>query len=229
MANKTIVLEHSRAHSKKLARFALRTLCPRVTPSATCRPGDTGPAFSQTLRHHFSYCGAPAAHHLQSRQQLLCLRTGRSTPSADIDGDCVPDDSNNCYDTANPDQTDSDIDTTGDACDLTPYGDPDTDGDGLPDAQDPTPNGDTDGDGIDNAADPTPNGDSDGDGVDEIVDNCVTTPNPDQLDTDSNGLGDACDAPLPPSEPDTDADGIPWSPYRCPKVSSPSTTSSNPA
>jgi hypothetical protein len=150
-------------------------------------------------------------------------------PSADIDGDGVPDDSNNCYDTANPDQTDSDIDTTGDACDLTPYGDPDTDGDGLPDAQDPTPNGDTDGDGIDNAADPTPNGDSDGDGVDEIVDNCVTTPNPDQLDTDSNGLGDACDAPLPPSEPDTDADGIPWSPYRCPRVSLPSTTSSNQA
>jgi hypothetical protein len=34
----------------------------------------------------------------------------------------------------------------------------DTDGDGVEDAVDPTPNGDTDGDGIDNMSDPTPNG-----------------------------------------------------------------------
>ena len=72
-------------------------------------------------------------------------------PIADIDGDGIPDDTDNCYDIANPDQTDSDADATGDACDDTPFGDPDTDGDGIPDAQDPTPNGDTDGDGVDNA------------------------------------------------------------------------------
>src|SRR6476469_7669386 len=36
-------------------------------------------------------------------------------PIADIDGDGIPDDSDNCYDTANPDQTDSDADTDGDA------------------------------------------------------------------------------------------------------------------
>ncbi|MCA9860878.1 MAG: hypothetical protein KC438_14210, partial [Thermomicrobiales bacterium] len=41
----------------------------------------------------------------------------------------------------------------------TPYGDPDTDGDGIPDSEDSTPNGDADGDGIDDLIDPYPLGD----------------------------------------------------------------------
>ena len=35
--------------------------------------------------------------------------------------------------------------------------------------------------------------DTDKDGVPDASDNCVTTPNPDQADSDHNGVGDACD------------------------------------
>ncbi len=41
-------------------------------------------------------------------------------------------------------------------------------------------------------------GDSDGDGVCEVEDNCPTTANPDQADSDGDGIGDACDEAEPP-------------------------------
>lgn len=44
--------------------------------------------------------------------------------------------------------------------------------------------------------------DDDGDGVPDASDNCATVFNPDQVDTDEDGLGDACD-------PDLDGDGVP--------------------
>lgn len=36
--------------------------------------------------------------------------------------------------------------------------------------------------------------DGDGDGVNDRVDNCLNSPNPNQIDTDGDGCGNACDA-----------------------------------
>jgi len=46
---------------------------------------------------------------------------------------------------------------------------------------------------IDGGVAPPPGGDGDGDGVADDVDVCPTVADPDQLDTDHNGIGDACE------------------------------------
>lgn len=43
--------------------------------------------------------------------------------------------------------------------------------------------------------------DRDKDGVPDVMDNCPTVPNPDQKDSNGNGVGDACDAIPPPPPP----------------------------
>jgi MYXO-CTERM domain-containing protein len=117
----------------------------------------------------------------------------------DMDGDDILNDLDNCAMVPNPlfglvSQPDTDGNGVGDACD------PDIDGDGLVNLDDPCPM---------NAAITTPNQqqlaecfpDTDGDGIDDIHDICSGIFDPDQLDTDGDGLGDGCD-------PDIDEDGI---------------------
>ena len=137
----------------------------------------------------------------------------------DADGDGVNNSIDNCPTTANADQADADADGVGDVCDNAPNtpnaNQLDTDGDGLgdvidtdddndsvPDTNDAFPldaseSSDTDGDGVGDSADP----DLDNDGVLNTVDNCLYSPNADQLDTDGDGTGNACDT-------DDDGDGF---------------------
>jgi choice-of-anchor A domain-containing protein len=94
-------------------------------------------------------------HSNPSTGGVMCCRNGHSSDS-DLDG--VLDEDDNCISVPNPDQTDSDGDGYGDACDPCT----DTDGDGVCNPVDncpSTPNHDqrdTDGDGMGDVCDPCP-------------------------------------------------------------------------
>lgn len=153
----------------------------------------------------------------------------------DVDADGTPNVEDNCPETSNADQLDTDADGLGDACD------DDIDGDGATNEDDHFPNDsnetsdhdgdgtgdnadtDDDNDGMNDTSDVFPydqnettdtdgdgigdnsDADDDGDGVADAVDNCPYTPNADQADADNDGTGTACDN----SEEESETSSIP--------------------
>jgi len=126
----------------------------------------------------------------------------------DDDNDGIDNDVDNCIDIPNPDQTDTNEDGTGDACD-------DTDGDGVNDDVDTCP--DTpEGDLVDEVG-CTIDTDGDDDGVDNDIDECPDTPadelvdadgcSDSQKDDDGDGVNNDIDE-CPNTPPDTSVDSV---------------------
>lgn len=147
-----------------------------------------------------------------------CWEVVYHCPDSDNDGygdtpgySCEPD---NCPNDYNPDQTDTDADSIGDACDNCPdianTGQDDYDGDGIGDDCDTCQ--DSDGDGF---GDP---GYAENTCPDDI---CPDVYNPDQIDTDEDGMGDECDPCPLDAENDADGDGYCESDDNCPTIHNP--------
>jgi len=128
--------------------------------------------------------------------------------------DC-PDD--NCPENYNPDQTDTDNDGLGDACDLCPL-------DTL---------NDNDEDGVCESDDNCPftynpdQLDDDLDGLGNLCDNCPNDSNPEQTNVDNDEYGDACDPCPLDSLNDHDGDGWCESEDNCPDHYNPGQEDSN--
>ena len=133
--------------------------------------------------------------------------SGGGSGDTDTDGDGVVDDSDNCPNTANPNQEDFDQDGKGDECDT------DDDDDGVVDLEDAFPfdadeTEDTDGDEIGDNADT----DDDGDGVLDVDDRFPKIALGALIDTDDDGAPDDCDEACQgtgmTADEDDDGDGI---------------------
>lgn len=128
----------------------------------------------------------------------------------DLDEDGTPDHIDNCPNTFNPNQVDTDGDSVGDACDACPgYDDTlDVDADGVPDGCDICADSDdlvdTDGDGIPDGCDVCAGYDDLADtDSDTVPDGCdVCEGHDDAVDVDEDSIPDGCDNC--PTEPNTD-------------------------
>ena len=156
-------------------------------------------------------------------------------PDGDEDG--VPDEIDNCPETANTTQLDSDGDGLGDVCDNCPMASnplqEDAEGDRVGDACDVCPGTfnpdqeDADSDGLGDSCDNCPavenvaQDDEDGDQVGDACDNCPSIDNAPQVDTDGDLVGDVCDNCLEVAnseQSDSDEDSIGDACDNCPLV-----------
>ena len=132
--------------------------------------------------------------------------TGCSDSQRDSDKDGVTDDIDNCPGTPSGDKVD------GNGCSDSER---DTDNDGVKDDKDICP-GTLAGEKVDTTGCSDSQRDSDGDNITDDKDNCPNKENPDQVDSDNDGVGDACE-----KKKDRDGDGIEDDQDNCPDKKNP--------
>ncbi len=146
-----------------------------------------------------------------ARPQGAVCDIGSFEATVDGDDDGIPDDEDNCPESANADQADNDGDGDGDVCD----GDDDNDGvldgdDAFP--HDPTESADTDGDGTGNNADTDDDGDGQSDADEMACGSDPLTAASLAPDNDDDHVPDCVDA-------DDDNDSVPDDEDNCPDTS----------